>query len=67
MPTQRSVTQMKYDKQNTRHYGMKLNIKTDADIVEMLDRQPSFQTYIKSLIRADIAAHAPGPEEKEGS
>lgn len=66
MATQRSVSQMRYDKQSSRHYGMKLNLKTDADIVAMLDKQPSFQAYIKQLIRADIAAHAgDAPEQKE--
>ena len=57
MATKRSVSQMRYDRQSSKHYGMKLNLKTDADIVAMLDRQPSFQTYVKALIRADIAAH----------
>lgn len=68
MPTQRSITQMRYDKEKTKHYGMKLNMKTDADIITMLDAQPSFQGYIKALIRADIASRAAQqaemPEEK---
>lgn len=68
MATQRSISQMRYDKQSSRHYGMKLNLKTDADIVAMLDKQPSFQSYVKALIRADIAAHADdAPEQKEES
>ena len=57
MPTKRSLSQMRYDKESSRHYGFKLNLRTDADIVEMLNSQPSLQGYIKSLIRADIAAH----------
>ena len=64
MPTKRSVSQMRYDKQSTKHYGMKLNLKTDADIVAMLDKQPSFQTYVKALIRADIAAQAATEREE---
>lgn len=64
MPTKRSVSQMRYDKQSTKHYGMKLNLKTDADIVAMLDKQPSFQTYVKALIRADIAAQVATEKEE---
>lgn len=44
----------KYDKKNTRHVGLKLNLKIDADIIEKLDSVPSKQGYVKELIRADI-------------
>ena len=63
MPTQRSITQMRYDKEKSKHYGMKLNMKTDADIIAVLDDQPSFQGFIKQLVRDYIAAHA-GREKK---
>ncbi|MBR3742288.1 MAG: hypothetical protein IKN04_17840 [Clostridia bacterium] len=63
MPTQRSITQMRYDKEKSRHYGMKLNMKTDADIIAVLDEQPSFQGFIKQLVRDYIAAQA-GREKK---
>ena len=67
MANQRSIIQMRYDSKNTRHYSIKMNLKTDADIVEMLAKQSSVQTYIKQLIRADIAAQTseapPGEEE----
>ena len=53
MPTQRSVSQMRYDKQSSRHYGMKLNMKTDADIIEILNSKASKSGYIKELIRLD--------------
>lgn len=65
MPTKRSVSQMRYDKQSSKHYGMKLNVKTDADIISMLEQQASFQAYVKALIRADIAAHATSENHKE--
>ena len=65
MATNRSISQMRYDKQSSKHYGMKLNIKTDADIIAMLEQQPSFQTYVKALIRADIAAHQAEEKEEE--
>lgn len=65
MATKRSVSQMRYDKQSSKHYGMKLNVKTDADIIAMLEQQPSFQAYVKALIRADIAARTPDEHTEE--
>ena len=44
----------KYDATNTRQYHLKLNLKTDADIIQWLDKQDSMQGYIKDLIRADM-------------
>lgn len=55
MATQRSISQMRYDKEKTKHYGMKLNAVTDADIIALLDEVPSFQGFIKWLIRDYIA------------
>ena len=40
----------------TRRVQLKLNIKTDADILARLDAVPAKQTYIKDLIRRDISA-----------
>ena len=45
---------LKYDAKATIQVKLKLNLKTDADILAKLDSVPSKQTYIKSLIRADI-------------
>lgn len=45
--------QAKYDKANTKMYCLKLNLKTDADIIRQL-KAKGIQTYIKSLIRKDI-------------
>ena len=48
----------KYDAQNTVRVVMKLNKKTDADILQRLSEAPSEkggkQGYIKALIRQDI-------------
>ncbi len=44
----------KYDKANTKSVQLKLNLKTDADIIEKLDQVPSKMGYIKKLIREDI-------------
>lgn len=63
MPTQRSITQMRYDKEKSRHYGMKLNMKTDADIIAVLDDQPSFQGFIKQLVREYISRNDPQKKE----
>lgn len=47
--------QEKYDKANTiRICGLKLNRKTDKDIIEKLKAQINKQGYIKNLIKKDI-------------
>lgn len=48
----------RYDAKSTRQYHLKLNLKTDADIIAALDAQPSAQGYIKALIRADLTRDA---------
>ena len=44
----------KYDKANTTQVILKLNKKTDADIIEALKSVGSKQGYIKELIRENI-------------
>lgn len=46
--------QAKYDKENTVSVRLKLNKKTDADILERLDGVKSKQGYIKALVREDM-------------
>lgn len=46
--------QARYDSANTVQISIKLNRKTDADILARLEREPNRQSYIKSLIRADM-------------
>ena len=46
---------LKYDSANTIQVHLKLNKKTDADILEKLGTVTNKQGYIKELIRADIA------------
>jgi len=46
-----------YDKANTRRINLKLNNKTDADIIAQLESLKSsegIQGYLKRLIREDI-------------
>lgn len=51
--------QAKYDKANTTMVPVKLNRKTDADILAKLDAVGNRQGYIKRLIRSDISKNAP--------
>jgi len=46
--------QQKYDKTNTIQIHLKLNKKTDNDIIKRLENVDSKQGYIKKLIRRDI-------------
>lgn len=46
--------QAKYDKDNTLQFKLKLNKKTDKDIITRLAAADNIQGYIKELIRADI-------------
>lgn len=45
--------QAKYDKDNTVQVKIKLNKKTDSDILEILNSVSNKQGYIKELIRID--------------
>ena len=44
----------KYDRGNTTQFRLKLNNKTDMDIISRLESVPNKQGYIKQLIRADL-------------
>ena len=44
----------KYDARNTKSHLLKLNRKTDADIIAHLDQQPNKLAYLKKLIRNDM-------------
>lgn len=43
--------QARYDAANTRRINIKLNRKTDADIIEMLEAAESKQALIKQALR----------------
>ena len=47
-------SQAKYDKDNTVQVKLKLNKKTDDDIIKRLSAADNVQGYIKELIRLDI-------------
>jgi hypothetical protein len=44
----------KYDAKNTKALYLKLNVKTDADILDHLDQMENKQGYIKELIRQSM-------------
>ncbi len=46
--------QTKYDKANTIRLSLKLNVKTDADIIAWLEAQKSKQGAVKELIRKEL-------------
>lgn len=46
--------QRKYDKENTTQVLLKLNTKTDADVIGKLDSVGNKQGYIKELIRNNL-------------
>ena len=45
----------KYDASHTKQIMLKLNKKSDADILEKLEQTGNKHGYIKGLIREDIA------------
>ena len=46
--------QQRYDRANTTRYQLKLNNKTDRDIIEKLNTVENKQGYIKECIRKDL-------------
>ena len=50
--------QARYDSKHTERISLKLNIRTDKDILEWLHSQKSMQGSIKRLIRDEIARSA---------
>lgn len=55
----------KYDSANTRQIHLKLNLKTDADILARLGEVNSIQGYIKDLIRKDMSKEKMSSEYAE--
>ena len=49
-----SEAKKEWTKANTTRIMLKLNNRTDKDVLEKLDEVPSKQGYIKKLIRDDI-------------
>ena len=62
MSSKRTARQAAYDKTHTVIVAIKLNKKTDADILARLDvirhNEKSMQGYIKKLLREDMQSFA---------
>ena len=50
----RNVIRGQWDRENTKQIKLKLNVRTDRDILDFLAAKPNVQGYIKALIRNDI-------------
>lgn len=46
--------QERYKAKNIQQFKLELNKKTEADIIDHLNKQPNKQGYVKHLIREDI-------------
>ena len=49
-----NTPQARYDRAHTKQVVLKLNLKTDADILRQLEQCGNKQGYIKALIREDM-------------
>lgn len=50
----RKQYEIDYIKQNQRQFMLKVNRKTDPDMVAWLESKENVQAYLKDLIRADM-------------
>ena len=56
MINDRITPQARYDAKNTVRIPLKLNRKTDADIIALLEKQPNKQGFIKKILRKELTA-----------
>lgn len=56
----RTRAQEKYDKEHTKGFYIKLNLRTDMDIIRWFWKQPSKQGAIKRLIREEAQEQGSG-------
>lgn len=47
----------KYKKENQRQVVVKINRKTEPELLDWVEQHENLQGYIKDLIRADMEAH----------
>lgn len=50
MTTAQKEASKKYDKENTRSFSIKLNYKTDANLISWLESMKNRQGFIKRLL-----------------
>lgn len=46
-----------YEKENLRQIRLKINRKTEPDLLAWIEKQENIQGYIKELIRKDMVSH----------
>ena len=46
-----------YEKENLRQIRLKINRKTEPDLLAWIEKQENIQGYIKELIRKDMISH----------
>ena len=49
----KSESSTKYNKENTKTYLLRCNIKTDHDVIQQIEKQENKNGYIKGLILTD--------------
>lgn len=49
-----------YNRENTKMYAFRVVLATEQDVIQKLDSVPNKSSYIKKLIRADIAQDSNG-------
>ena len=64
MPTARSIRDARYNAKSSKHYGLKLNRTTDAQLIERLEAVASVNGYLRRLIREDIERNPQLPADE---
>lgn len=54
MALRESIRKSEKEKAYIRRFGLKLNVNTDKDVIDWLEKQPSMQGAIKIAVRAMI-------------
>lgn len=60
----KKAAKARYDAKTAKFYSLKLNVNTDGDIIDYLQKQESTQGTIKALIRAEISREQKKEEKK---
>ena len=50
----KKAAKARYDAKTAKYISLKLNVNTDADLIELLQRQGNVQGFIKDLIRKEL-------------
>ena len=50
----KKAAKARYDAKTAVYISLKLNVNTDAELIELLKSQPNVQGFLKELIRKEI-------------